>query len=104
MTKVMRKEARHTQRRERASGVPLEILEGTPPNPESAYFLQIGRALQETKALISAITGESRGGSRAVAPGCGFSRGTTARSVSLSWGAREVGSPWEWRGGEIGRA
>ena len=28
--------------------------------------------------------------SRAAAPGCGFSRGTTARSVSLSWGAREV--------------
>ena len=26
-------------------------------------------------------------------------RGTTARSVSLSWGAREVGSPCEWRGG-----
>ena len=24
---------------------------------------------------------------------CGLSRGTTARSVSLSWGAREVGSP-----------
>ena len=27
---------------------------------------------------------------------CGFSRGTTVRSVSLSWGAREVGSPCEW--------
>ena len=27
MTKVMRKEARHTQRQDRASGVPLEILE-----------------------------------------------------------------------------
>ena len=27
MTKVMRKEAQHTQRRDRASGVPLEILE-----------------------------------------------------------------------------
>ena len=26
MAKVMRKEARHTQRRDRASGVPLEIL------------------------------------------------------------------------------
>ena len=26
MTKVMRKEARHTQRRDRASEVPLEIL------------------------------------------------------------------------------
>ena len=45
------------------------------------------------------MTGESRGCSRAAAPVCGFSRGTTARSVSLSWGAREVGSPCEWRGG-----
>ena len=33
MTKVMRKEARHTQRRDRASGVPLEILEHIPPKP-----------------------------------------------------------------------
>src|SRR5574340_1411272 len=41
----------------------------------------------------------SRGCSRAAAPVCGFSRSTTARSVSLSWGAREVGSPCEWRGG-----
>ena len=39
MTKVMRKEARHTQRWDRASGVPLEILEHLPPKPESAYFL-----------------------------------------------------------------
>ena len=39
MTKVMRKEARHTQRRDRASGVPLKILEHLPPKPESAYFL-----------------------------------------------------------------
>ena len=39
MTKVMKKEARHTQRRDRASGVPLEILEHLPPKPESAYFL-----------------------------------------------------------------
>ena len=39
MTKVMRKEARHTQRRDRASGVPLEILEHLPAKPESAYFL-----------------------------------------------------------------
>ena len=38
MAKVMRKEARHTQRRDRASGVPLEILEHPPPKPESAYF------------------------------------------------------------------
>ena len=39
MTKVMRKEARHTQTWDRASGVPLEILEHLPPKPESAYFL-----------------------------------------------------------------
>ena len=42
--------------------------------------------MQETKALISAMTGESRGGSRAAAPGCGFSRGATARSVSFQLG------------------
>ena len=39
MAKVMRKEAWHTQRLDRASGVPLEILEHLPPKPESAYFL-----------------------------------------------------------------
>ena len=39
MAKVMRKEAWHTQRRDRASGVPLEILKHLPPKPESAYFL-----------------------------------------------------------------
>ena len=39
MAKVMRKEAQHTQRRDRASGVSLEILEHLPPKPESAYFL-----------------------------------------------------------------
>ena len=38
VAKVMRKEARHTQRRDRVSGVPLEILEHLPPKPESAYF------------------------------------------------------------------
>ena len=39
MTKVMRKEAWHMQRRDGASGVPLEILEHFHPKPESAYFL-----------------------------------------------------------------
>ena len=39
VAKVMRKEARHTQRRDQASGVPLEILEHLPPKPESVYFL-----------------------------------------------------------------
>ena len=38
VAKVTRKEARHTQRRDRASGVPLEIPEHLPPKPESAYF------------------------------------------------------------------
>ena len=37
--KVIRKEAQHTQRQDRASGVPLEILEYLPPKPESACFL-----------------------------------------------------------------
>ena len=36
--KVMKKEARHMQRRNQASGVPLEILEHLPPKPESTYF------------------------------------------------------------------
>ena len=34
----MRKETRHTQRQDQASGVPLDILEHLPPKPESAYF------------------------------------------------------------------
>ena len=38
VAKVMRKEARHMQRRDWASGVPLEILEHLPPWPEPAYF------------------------------------------------------------------
>ena len=42
VTKVMRKEARHTQRRDRASGVPLDILEHLPPKKtESAYFIAL---------------------------------------------------------------
>ena len=35
MTKVMRKEAPHTQRRDRASGVPLEILDPWKPACEA---------------------------------------------------------------------
>ena len=38
MAKVMRKEARHMHRQDRASGVPLEILKHLPPYPEPAYF------------------------------------------------------------------
>ena len=37
VAKIMRKEPRHTQRQDRGSGVPLEILEHLPPKPESAY-------------------------------------------------------------------
>ena len=39
MAKVIRKEARHTQRWDQASGVSLEIFEHLPPKSESAYFL-----------------------------------------------------------------
>ena len=67
MAKVMRKEARHTQRRDRASGVPLEILEHLPPKPESAYFLLcaltytsdfpgVGRAVPHYLALKKELT------------------------------------------------
>ena len=35
VTKVMRKEARHTQRRDQASEVPLDILEHLPPKNQS---------------------------------------------------------------------
>ena len=38
MAKVMRKKARHTQRRDQASGVPLEILERLPPNQSLPTF------------------------------------------------------------------
>ena len=42
VTKVMRKGARHTQRRDRASGVPPDILEHLPPKkPDSAYFIAL---------------------------------------------------------------
>ena len=42
VTKVMRKEARHTQRRDRASGVSPDILEYLPPKkPESACFIAL---------------------------------------------------------------
>ena len=46
-----------------------------------------------------AMTGASRGFSRAAAPMSGFSRGTTGSSESLSCSTREVSSPCTWRGG-----
>ena len=51
VTKVMRKEARHTQRRDRASGVPLDILEYLPPKNQSLPTL-----------LLCALTSDFTGG------------------------------------------
>ena len=51
MTKVMRKEARHTQRRDQASGVPLDILEHLPPKNQSLPTL-----------LLCALTSDFTGG------------------------------------------
>ena len=82
------------------SGSSLGGLKGVKPPEafgERPRDWSLGHAGDEGPHL--AMTGESWGCSRAAAPVCGFSRGTTARSVSLSWGAREVGSPCEWRGG-----
>ena len=82
------------------SGSSLGGLKGVKPPEafgERSRDWSLGHAGDEGPHV--SMTGESRGCSRAAAPVCGFSRGTTARSVSLSWGAREVGSPCEWRGG-----
>ena len=51
VTKVMRKEARHTQRRDRASGVPPDILEHLPPINQSLPTL-----------LLCALTSDFTGG------------------------------------------
>ena len=51
VTKVMRKEARHTQRRDRASGVPPDILEYLPPKNQSLPTL-----------LLCALTSDFTGG------------------------------------------
>ena len=86
-----------------ATGISWSSLGGLkgvkPPEAfgERARDWALGHAGDEGPHL--SMTGESRGCSRAAAPVCGFPRGTTARSVSPSWGAREVGSPCEWRGG-----
>ena len=53
VARVMRKEARHMQRRDRASGIPLEILERLPSKPESAYFLLC--ALTYTSDFMGAV-------------------------------------------------
>ena len=51
VTKVMKKEARHTQRRDRASGVPPDILEHLPPKNQSLPTL-----------LLCALTSDFTGG------------------------------------------
>ena len=51
VTKVVRNEARHTQRRDRASGIPLDILEHLPPNNQSLPTL-----------LLCALTSDFTGG------------------------------------------
>ena len=51
MTKVMRKEAQHTKRRDRASGVPPDILEHLPPKNQSLPTL-----------LLCALTSDFTGG------------------------------------------
>ena len=51
VTKVMRKEARHTQRRDRASGIPLDILKHLPPKNQSLPTL-----------LLCALTSDFTGG------------------------------------------
>ena len=86
-----------------ATGIPWNSMTGLkgvkPPEAfgERSQDWSLDHAGDEGPHL--AVTGESRGFSRAAAQVCGFSRGTTARSVSLSWWAREVGIPCEWRGG-----
>ena len=79
---------------------PLSCLKGVKPPVafgERTRDCSLGHAGNEGPHL--AITGASRGFSRQAAPVWSFSRGTTASSRSLSWGAREVGSPCEGRGG-----
>ena len=57
----MRKEARHTQRRDRASGVPLEILERLPPITRACllyYFVLLPTPLTLRGAVPTTSFGE----------------------------------------------
>ena len=90
-------------RRKRGQILSLASVLGTMGGScEAPYSATKGAVIAMTKALAKEL-GPSGIRVNAVAPGMidtdTFSRGTTARSVSLSWGAREVGSPCEWRGG-----
>ena len=78
----------------------LSDLKGVKPPVEYGERTQdfsLGHDRNEGPHL--AMMGESRGFSRAAAPGWGFSRGPTASSGSLLCGTTEVRSPCEWRGG-----
>ena len=64
VAKVMRKEARHTQRWDRASGVPLEILEHPPPKTRvcllycvmlSTYSSDINRGLSPHHLFLEKV-------------------------------------------------
>ena len=84
-------------------GYPLEPksgLNGVKPPVEFGQRTRdcsLGHAGKEGPHL--AMTGASRGFSRAVALVWGFSRGTTGSSGSLFYGASEVRPPCGWRGG-----
>ena len=81
----------------------LSLLQGIFPtqglNPDLPYCRQILYQLSHKGSTTTKFFSEIKFQSKLLLPVCGFSRGTTARSVSLSWGAKEVGSPCEWRGG-----
>ena len=55
MAKVMRKEARHAQRWDRASGVPLEILKHLPLKPESACYVVLSTYSSDINRGLSPI-------------------------------------------------
>ena len=79
---------------------PLSGIKGVKHTVEFGKRTQdcsLGHAGNEGRHLP--MTGESPGFSRVAVPVWGFSQGTTGSSGSLSCGAREVRSPWEWRGG-----
>ena len=73
---------------------PLSGLKGVKPP------LQFGESTRDcSQGPHLEMTATSRGFSRAVEPVLGFSRGTMGSSGSLSYGNREVRSPWAGQGG-----
>ena len=59
MARVMRKEARHTQRWDRASGVPLEILEHLPQNQSLPTFLLYAPTYTSDSFFQREVVGDS---------------------------------------------